>query len=133
MLVLDTHALVWLMFENPSLGAAAKDAIASASSESAVAASAMSFWELAMLTDRRRLELYEDVTSWRERVLRLGISEVPISGDIAIAAARLPEFHGDPADRLITATALVNGATLVTADRRILKWRSPLRRIDARR
>jgi PIN domain nuclease of toxin-antitoxin system len=93
----------------------------------------MSFWETTMLSDRGRITIHEDPSSWRQKVLRLGISEIPITGDIAIAAARLTEFHGDPADRLITATAIVNGATLVTADRRILKWRSPLRRIDASR
>jgi PIN domain nuclease of toxin-antitoxin system len=133
MLVLDTHALVWIMSDNPSLGLQSKVVIASAFADSAIAVSAMSFWETTMLSDRGRITIHEDASSWRQKVLRLGISEIPISGDIAIAAARLTEFHGDPADRLIAATAIVNGATLVTADRRILKWRSPLPRIDASR
>jgi len=93
----------------------------------------MSFWELAMLTVRGRVALYEDISSWREKVLRLGINEIPVTGEIAIAAVQLSDFHNDPSDRLITATAMVNGATLLTADRRILRWKSPLRRIDARK
>ncbi len=133
MLLLDTHVLVWTMWENPSLGVTAKNAIASALAETGAAVSAMSFWELAMLTARQRVALYEDVSSWRQKVLRLGISEIPVSGEIAIAAVTLPEFHGDPGDRFITATALVSGAALITADKRILGWQSPLRRIDARR
>jgi PIN domain nuclease of toxin-antitoxin system len=92
----------------------------------------MSFWEVTMLSDRGRITIHEDASSWRQKVLRLGILEIPVTGEIAIAAVKLSNFHSDPADRLITATAMVNGATLLTADRRILRWQSPLRRIDAR-
>lgn len=121
------------MSDDPSLGPESKVAIASAFADSVIAVSAMSFWEVTMLSDRGRITIHGDVSSWRQKVLRLGIGELPISGEIAIAAARLPDFHGDPADRLITATAIVNDAALVTADRQILRWQSPLRRIDARR
>ncbi len=86
-----------------------------------------------MLSARGRLTMAEDVSLWRAKVLRLGITEIPVTGDVAIAAVQLHDFHRDPADRLITASAVVHGATLVTADRRILRWRSPLRRINARR
>jgi len=86
-----------------------------------------------MGSDRGRITIHADVVPWRNTVLRLGINELPITGEIAITAARLLDFHGDPADRLITATAHVNSAMLVTADRRSLAWPSSLRRIDARR
>jgi PIN domain nuclease of toxin-antitoxin system len=61
-----------------------------------------------------------------------GIRELPLTGDAAIAAAGFG-LHGDPADRLIAATAWIADATLVTADERLLEWQHPLRRHDARR
>ena len=132
-LLLDTHALVWIMSDDPSLGRDAKDAIESAFAETEVAVSAMSFWEVMMLARRGRIMIHEEPSSWREKVLALGIIEIPVTGDIAIEAGRLSELPGDPGDRLIAATALIRGTALVTADRRLLEWRSPLRRIDARR
>ena len=132
-LVLDTNALLWLVAGNLSLGPVAKAEIESGLAEAEICVSAISFWEAAMASDRGRVTIHADVVPWRNMILRLGINELPITGEIAITAARLPDFHGDPADRLITATAHANSATLVTADRRILQWRSLLRRIDARR
>jgi PIN domain nuclease of toxin-antitoxin system len=69
---------------------------------------------------------------WRASLLAEGMREVPLDGEIAIAAVGLPDFHKDPADRLIVATALDEGARLVTSDTRILAWPGPLARIDAR-
>jgi PIN domain nuclease of toxin-antitoxin system len=60
------------------------------------------------------------------------VREWPLTGEVGIAAATLLDFHPDPADRFITATALLYGATLVTADDRILTWSGTLRRHDAR-
>ncbi len=56
-----------------------------------------------------------------------------MTGSIAIAAGELARMHGDPADRLIIATASLAGATLMTADARILRWKHALPRHDARR
>jgi len=58
--------------------------------------------------------------------------EIPVSGDIGIRAAGFDSFHGDPADRLIAATALQNSATMVTADRRLLDSELAIKRLDAR-
>ncbi|HUP48695.1 MAG TPA: type II toxin-antitoxin system VapC family toxin [Thermoanaerobaculia bacterium] len=131
--MLDTHVLWWAVQGEESLGRGSRKLIDAALAGEELAASAISFWELAMLAARRRIELAVDLVTWRVDVLRLGIDEIAVSGEIAIAAARLERLHGDPADRLIVATALVVGAQLVTADQRILRWRSPLRRHDARR
>lgn len=60
-----------------------------------------------------------------------GLIEIAVTGDIGIRAATLPDFHKDPADRLIVATALAGGHQLVTSDRKILDWSGPLRRIPA--
>jgi PIN domain nuclease of toxin-antitoxin system len=86
-----------------------------------------------MQAARGRIALEPSVDRWRLRVLGLGIQEVTLTGDIAIAAARLPDFHADPADRIIVATGMAAGATLVTADDRILGWPGKLKRHDARR
>ena len=86
-----------------------------------------------MLAQRRRLDLHQPVASWRQKVLDLGIVEVPMSGDIGILAAQLDGFPADPADRIITATAMALGATLITADSNILEWTGPLSRQDARK
>ena len=66
-------------------------------------------------------------------MLGFGIEEVPVTGEIGIMAAELEDFPADPADRIIAATALTLGATLVTADRRILDWNGQLSRHDAGR
>ena len=86
-----------------------------------------------MLIQHRRLELNQPTANWRQQISKLGIEEVPVSGDIAILAAELDGFAPDPADRIIGATAIVRGATLVTADDRILGWPGTLIRQDARR
>lgn len=86
-----------------------------------------------MLVDRGRIAFDQSVERWRLRVLALGVRELPLTGDIAIAAARLGDLHGYPADRIIVATGMAAGATLVTADDRILGWHGTLKRQDARR
>ena len=83
-----------------------------------------------MRIEKGQLELDTDLLSWRRVFLDAGISEVPVDGEIAARAGLLPLHHGDPADRLIVATAL-SGHQLVTADRRILDWSGNLHRQDA--
>ena len=58
---------------------------------------------------------------------------MPLSAEIALLAAELDELHGEPIDRIIVATALVEDAVLLTADRSILEWNGKMRRQDARR
>ena len=95
-----------------------------------VAVSAISFWEVAMLKEKGRLRFPEDVGMWRREQLDQGIAEVPVDGDIGIRTAELTDFHGDPADRIIVATAL-GGHRLVTADRRILESSGAVNRLRA--
>jgi PIN domain nuclease of toxin-antitoxin system len=81
---------------------------------------------------RGRLRVRGPVARWRHELLERGIVELPLGGGTCIAAAQLRDFHADPADRFIVATAHVIGATLITADQRILGWTGPLDRHDAR-
>lgn len=99
--------------------------------DASLAASAISFWEIAMLHEKGRMDLGQDVRAWRTRLLEDGLAEIPVDGDIAVRANELTGFHADPADRLIVATAL-GGHRLVTADKRILSWSGRVSRLDAR-
>jgi PIN domain nuclease of toxin-antitoxin system len=131
--LLDTHALVWLLSGDATLGAQARELMDAAAREEALMVSAISFWEVAMLARRGRLWLQQPADRWRRQVLELGIGEVAVSGDVGILATELAEFPPDPADRMIAATALVQGAALITADTAILGWQGSLVRHDARR
>ncbi len=133
MLLLDTHVLIWLAEDSPRLGARATKLADAALQRDAVLVSAVSFWEIAMLVDKGRMELALAPKAMRQKVLEQGIREVPLTGAVAISAAELAEFHGDPADRFIVASALAEGAALLTADVPILRWTGTLKRHDARR
>ena len=131
MIVLDTHVLLWLDRGDAKLGEATRLLIDQAHQAGDLAVSAISFWETAMLLRKGRIELGISVDPWRQAFLASGLREIAVDGAVGIAAVALDGFHGDPADRLITATALLEGATLLTADQEILDWKGPLRRQDA--
>lgn len=84
-----------------------------------------------MLIEKGRLRMSRDLDAWRADLLAVGLQELSVTGEIGMRAARLAEFHGDPADRLIVATALQQGAGLMTADKGILGWPGTLERHDA--
>jgi len=131
-ILLDTHVLLWLDRDDPALGVGSRAAIESAWKAGAVAVSAISFWEVAMLDLRGRIVLPQPPIRWRRDWLEAGLLEQPLDGATALHASALDAFHPDPADRFIVATALAAGATLVTADQAILLWPGPLPRQDAR-
>lgn len=130
-ILLDTHALIWLNLGVLRLGPRARQVADEALLESRLAVSAVSFWEVAMLVRRRRIELETSTARWHHELLRSGLIEIPLDGETAIAAINLPDLHSDPADRFIAAAAIISEARLVTADRRLLNWSGPLECIDA--
>ena len=132
MTIADTHALVWLWTGDDRLGPGSRQAIDGALQDGELAVSAMTFWEVTMLRAKGWLDFPEDVRAWRRELLDQGLIEIPVDGEIGIRANELPDFHADPADRIIVATAM-NGHELVTADRRILDWSGQLRCVDAAR
>lgn len=123
-LLLDTHALVWLLAGNPRLGPLARQAIEAAAQADELFVSAITPWEIAMLVSKERLVLEQDVGEWLARALALpGIRLEALSPDIAVASTRLPgQLHADPADRIIAATARHLGTSLVTADGLLLAY-----------
>ena len=83
--------------------------------------SVISVWELGLLESKGRIQLYAPCEQWVRDALAIpGLSLALLTPEIALPSSRLPEpFHGDPADRIIVATARALGARLVTRDTRI--------------
>lgn len=122
-LLLDTHVWIWLMEGSPGrLSAAVVRTIEEAAEEGLVRIHPLSVWEVGMLVRKGRLSLAGPVERWVEEALAVGgVTLTPMTAAMALEAAALPEpFPGDPVDRMLVATARLLGATLVTADRRIL-------------
>jgi PIN domain nuclease of toxin-antitoxin system len=130
--VLDTNALIWLLERNARMGSHAIEQVDEALRTSRVMISAASIWEVAVLVSKNRIVLEKSLDQWRIEAFQLGIEEVPLDGELAIEAVALAGLHPDPADRFIVATALRTEASLVTSDARLLSWKGPLARIDAR-
>ncbi|MGA8863142.1 MAG: type II toxin-antitoxin system VapC family toxin [Terracidiphilus sp.] len=124
LVLLDTHAWVWLLNGDPKLNPKAVKAIERSISEEAVLLSAISPWEVAMLVSKGRLTLDRDIGEWISAAVSIpGIRLEPISPEIAVASTRLPgNIHPDPADRLIAATARHFGVLLITDDQLLLEY-----------
>ncbi len=121
MIVLDTHAWIWWCADRARLSEAAEQTIAEAD---ALGLSSISVWELGMLVRRGRISLDRHVGDWARHALADRRLDV-LAPDAAVAldAALLDDtFPGDPADRLIYATARRAGARLVTRDQRIARF-----------
>ena len=135
-IVVDTHVLIWAIQGDRRLGSAAARVIEASGRGSRVGVSAITPWEIALLTERGRLRLDRDVAEWIDAVLELpAFRLLPIEPAIAVGSVRLPgAFTSDPADRLIVATARHHGARLLTADRTILDYGAAgqVRTTDAR-
>lgn len=124
MIVLDTHAWLWWLAQPSKLSRAARRAIDEADT---IAISTISAWEVTMLVQRGRIALDRDVATWvRQALAPARVTAAPPTADVAVAAGLLDRdgFPGDPADRLIYATARASRARLVTRD-------EALRRFDA--
>jgi len=123
-LLLDTHILIWLMEGNTRLPMQVREQIAAAALIDEVIISAITPWEIAMLVSKKKLSLQMDVQEWIDAALALpGIRLEPLAPAIAVASTRLPwEMHGDPADRILVATARHISAMLITADEQLVRY-----------
>jgi PIN domain nuclease of toxin-antitoxin system len=120
--LLDSHVLQWWSAEPDRLSSKALSAI-EASDE--IAVSAITWFELAWLASRGRIVLDLPVRAWLAQ-LGADVRTLGITPAVASTAADLPAaFPGDPADRLIYATAIEHGCRLVTKDARLRKHRHP--------
>jgi PIN domain nuclease of toxin-antitoxin system len=131
--VLDTHALIWLVTGNERLKPGPVATLEFAAVAEGLFVPAISLWEIGMLHAKGRISIPGGVNSWVRRVLTLpGLHLSPLSPEIALNAADLTGLHGDPADRMLVATAIHLGFPLATADTKILRWaaKNGLRTVD---
>ena len=121
MIILDTHAWLWWISNPERLGPAAASAIEQAILKNSIFLSSISTWELALLVAKGRLTLSIAVRDWVRKTESLPfIRFMPVDNTIALRSVDLPgAFHADPADRILTATALTTGMPLVTKDEKI--------------
>ncbi len=119
MIILDTHVLVWLALAPNKLSKNAKQAIQNERRNGVLAVSAITLWELAWLVENGRIETNLGVSAFvREAVSKTKV--LPITPEIAAAAVSFRDpYPKDPQDRIIGATASVEGVALVTHDKLI--------------
>ena len=122
MILLDTHVLLWLCLDPKRLSRPATAIIRKAVQTGGIAIASISLWEIAMLIALGRLSPRGTPESWLSDLIgKSGVIVKNITPAIAILSTQFPDnFPHDPADRLIGATARVEGLTLVTRDERIL-------------
>ncbi|MEW6716254.1 MAG: type II toxin-antitoxin system VapC family toxin [Chloroflexota bacterium] len=123
MIVLDTHIWIWWVHGDKNLTEAQENIITESETDE-IGISAITCWEIAKLVEYGRLELPCSIDEWFEQALSYpGIRILDLSPEIAIESTRLPgEFHLDPADQIIVATARIHNCPLVTSDRKMLDY-----------
>jgi PIN domain nuclease of toxin-antitoxin system len=118
-LLLDTHIWLWSMLEPERIAPSVAEVFENGACE--LWLSPISIWETLVLVEKGRLDLGRDPERWVERALAaVPLREAPFTFEVSLASGGIELPHRDPADRLLAATALVFGLTLVTADRRLI-------------
>jgi PIN domain nuclease of toxin-antitoxin system len=118
MVILDTHVWIWYVTECPKLSGKALKAI---QNSDICGVSAISCWEVAMLVEKKRIDFNLSIDVWIKLALEFEkIQLIPLQPGISIQAAKMGDaFHGDPADRIIAATAMISNSILITKDKKI--------------
>lgn len=125
LLLLDTHVWLWFALGDARrLAAPLCKKIEAAAHGGKLAVSAISVWEIGMLEAKGRIVLGAPCEKWVENALALpGMRLIGLEPEIAVASSRLPgDMHGDPADRMLAATARARDAMLATADERLVEY-----------
>ncbi len=122
--VLDTHVWLWLLMGSSELSRSFRQGIELSQKHHGVLISAISIWEVGMFAERKRVQLDMDSLDWVLQALDFpGTRLVPLTPKISIQSTRLPgTVHGDPADRILVATAHEENAVLVTCDKKLLQY-----------
>jgi PIN domain nuclease of toxin-antitoxin system len=123
--VLDTHVWIWMVGgDRTRLSASAVQEIQRAAEAGLVRVCPISVWEVAMLEAKGRISLSRPITEWVRAALHApGVRLEPMSPEIAIDSTRLPGSpRGDPADRILMASARVHGGRLATCDAEIINY-----------
>jgi PIN domain nuclease of toxin-antitoxin system len=125
-ILLDTHIWIWWLTPHSPLTARERTTLDAAVSAGPLALAAISLWEAQILHAKGRLELPLPFADWLVRATdERMIAVLPLDRDVVIGLDALPAgFHGDPADRLIAATARVHALALATHDARLRRLRT---------
>lgn len=123
-ILVDTHIWLWHLNGDTSLSSKVKKIIDTCASENELYLSAISVWEIAMLVKKNKISLNTSCQAWIDKSLSLpGISLIPLSPEIAIESCELSgNFHGDPADRIIVASAKIENLSLISRDKKIASY-----------
>ena len=120
-LLLDTHALLWWLADDPRLPEAPRQALGN--QEVLVYASAVSAWEITVKRTLGKLDIPGD---WVTAVAEEGFRRLEITWEHVLEVGALPDVHRDPFDRLLVAQARVEGMTLVSGDATIAAYGTPV-------
>lgn len=121
MLLLDTHAYIWLASDQSQLSPTGLEAITRSAGQ--LYMSSISALETALLVNRGRLELPCTPEDYYQRAIsQHGIAEIAIDHAVAFQSTKLPDIHNDPFDRIIIATAIIRGLHILSKDRLLPKY-----------
>lgn len=126
-LLLDTHLLLWASRDHEQLSGFARSLIMS--EDNSLAFSVVSLWEIAIKRGLGRADFTLDPRLLRRMAIDNGYQELSIIAEHVVMVDGLPPIHQDPFDRLLVAQAMVEGFTLLTADRKISEYPGPIRRV----
>jgi len=121
--ILDTHVVLWTANNSPLLSDMAKTAILDETTEKYV--SIISAWEVAIKLGTSKLQLNGGLTEFFRMIDENGFLTLPVEREYLRQIPHLPDYHKDPFDRLIVATAIVEDMMLITADENIYKYNIP--------
>lgn len=122
--LLDTHTWLWYMNGNKNLSNHARGIISAAICDRQIHIAAISLWEIAMLEKMKRIVMEMPCLEWIKRSIEMiNLEIISLTPEIAVESSCLPgKFHGDPADRLIVASARIENMTIITKDKQILAY-----------
>jgi PIN domain nuclease of toxin-antitoxin system len=126
-LLLDTHLLLWAAGDSKRLSVKARKLLGDVNND--LLFSAASLWEIVIKRGLGRADFSVDARLLRRGLLDNGYLELPIRSEHVVAIDSLPPIHKDPFDRLLVATAIAEGITLLTVDPLVVKYGAPVRRI----
>lgn len=119
--LLDTCTLLWMTDDPSQLSQPVRDILSDRNAS--IFVSAVTALELGLKVAKKKLQLPQPVSRWFPAVCqRNHVREIPLTATMASASTELPPLHADPFDRILVATALEHGLTLLTPDRQIAQY-----------